>query len=200
MSARTILLTLALSAAPLAADDPATGVVEGRFEHRFVNQHRPAAVYVERIAGVEFDAPPEPARIDQRGQEFVPRVLPVLVGTEVQFGNSDTVRHNVKSAGGCQPFDVGDFGPGEVRSIVTESPGVMPISCGVHSAMASFVVVVETPYFAVTDAKGRFEIAGVPPGEYRLTFWHEKFEPVVATVRVEAGRRAEVVFRDLVPK
>lgn len=111
------------------------------------------------------------AEMDQRDLAFVPRVLPVVVGTDVEFKNNDTVFHNVFSQTPGATFNVGIM-RGHLKPRTFDQPGVVPILCNVHSEMKAFVVVKENPYFAQPDANGAFTIRDVPPGSYRLSIWH----------------------------
>lgn len=132
-----------------------------------------AVVYIEKIDGKTFTPPKTPAKMDQVDLMFVPHVLPVLVGTTVDFPNSDATRHSVFTPSKITKFDLGTYSPGSSKSVIFEKPGVIPLLCHVHPEMSSFIVVLETPYFAVTNDKGNYLIKNVPPGKYRLTVWHE---------------------------
>ena len=196
--ALSILTTLWLPVAgPTLADE--TGSIEGRLAHRHVNYLYPAVVYIEELPDRSFPAPPEPVVIDQVDQRFTPRVTAIQIGGTIVFQNSDGVTHNVRSASGsAQEFDVGDFDPGEEESLTIEAPGVIEVGRHLHSAMIAYIVVVETPWFARTDRRGRFTIPDLPPGVYRLTFWHEKLDSQTVSVRVAAGEVSQVEFLDLV--
>lgn len=87
--------------------------------------------------------------MDQKGLTFVPHVLPILVGTTVDFKNSDDVLHNVftPSKAGDR-FDLGTWGKGQMKSFTFKKPGEVVILCNVHPEMEAYIVVVETPYFA----------------------------------------------------
>ncbi|MBI4616814.1 MAG: hypothetical protein HY720_24590 [Planctomycetes bacterium] len=192
LRALALLLALAATVGEAAADEPGSGTIRGIVDHRLAKS-RPAAVYVERIEGKTFPPPAEPAVLDQIDQEFVPDLLVVLAGTEIRFTNSDSVEHNVRTADDSLNLDL-TFK--EAKTVRVEKPGVLLLGCRIHSAMRGYIVVVETPYFAATE-RGRFEIAGVPAGAYRLTFWHPALLPSTLDVVVESGGVAEVAFREL---
>ena len=129
-------------------------------------------------AVVWLDAPsapkPEHAReavLDQRNMNFFPHVLVVQVGTRVKFPNDDRVFHNVFSYHDGKRFDLGLYPVGAVKYVPFDQPGLSRIFCNIHPQMAAYVMVVDTPYFALSDGTGRFEIAGVPPGEYSSHAW-----------------------------
>ena len=131
----------------------------------------------------------KPVAIDQKRMTFLPHVLPVVRGTTVRFLNSDGVRHNVFSPEGR--YNLGTWRR-DGRDHTFSTPGVYTQLCRLHPDMAAFVVVLDTPYFATTDEKGAFQIAGVPAGKYTLVAWSEKAKPVRQAVVVEAARRATI--------
>lgn len=119
-----------------------------------------------------FTAPAEPAVMEQRGLQFYPAVLPVLVGSKVSFPNLDNTYHNVFSYSPEKRFDLGRYTKDETSPLITfDEAGEVRVFCEVHAHMRAVVLVLETPYFAATDADGRFEIPDVPPGDYQLNIW-----------------------------
>lgn len=126
--------------------------------------------------------------MDQRNLEFIPHVLPVLVGASVDFPNNDKVDHNVFSMSRTKKFNLGSYGAGTSKRVVFDKPGIVELRCDVHAEMAAYILVMKNPYFAVTDKQGRFEIPDLghlkqiglsaakvlPPGKYFIKTWHEK--------------------------
>jgi plastocyanin len=110
----------------------------------------------------------------QKDKMFTPHVLAVPRGSMVDFPNADPIFHNAFSSYSGQIFDVGLYPPGSTRSVRFGREGVVRVFCNIHSSMSAVIVVVATPYFATTKRDGAFEIAGVPPGEYDLTVFHER--------------------------
>lgn len=123
-------------------------------------------------------ANPITAKVDQRDLSFVPRVVAVPPRSTVVFSNSDRVMHNVfhpwQSRDG---FDLGLWAPGESRSFTFREEGAYVILCQVHPEMVGYVIVVASPYRAVTDDHGRFHFDGVAPGTYLLRTWHHRLGP-----------------------
>ncbi len=114
--------------------------------------------------------------MDQKNLIFIPHILPILVGTTVDFPNSDNVRHNVFSPSKAKKFNLGTYSAGVVRHVTFDTPGFYPLLCNVHAEMSAFVLVFENPYFAVSNKDGEFEIEDVPAGTYTLKTWHQKLK------------------------
>ncbi|MBI3666942.1 MAG: carboxypeptidase regulatory-like domain-containing protein [Acidobacteria bacterium] len=132
--------------------------------------------------------------LDQTNLVFIPHVLPVLTGTTVAFPNNDTVRHNVFSPSPAKRFNLGTYAQKVTKHVAFDKPGVVALLCHVHAEMSAYVVVIETPYFAVTDPAGEYKIADVPPGSYVLKAWHESSKPKEQKVEVKEGNSTRVDF------
>lgn len=155
---------------------------------------REVVVYLVAYDGDSLPAGrPAMAVIDQRDLQFVPRVVTVTPGSTVDFPNSDPVMHNVFHPGEGDPaFDLGTYPQGEQRSFSFSTEGAYVIFCHVHPEMVAFVVVIASPYRAVTDADGRFRIDGVQPGRYRLRTWNRRLRTEDRVVIVPANGVARV--------
>ncbi len=171
-----------------------SGTVTGKVRARGARHNGDAVVYIEKIPGKAFPAPGNSAALDQRNLTFLPHVLPVLVGTTVAFLNSDDVRHNVFSVSRARRFNLGIYPRGVVKHVTFDKPGVVDLLCNVHSEMSAYVVVVETPYFAVTEKDGDYTIKNVPPGKYVLKTWHERLKPQSKEIQVPTSASVEVNF------
>ena len=135
------------------------------------------------------------AVMKQSEMKFVPRVLPVLVGTTVSFPNSDTTWHNIYSKSEAKNFDLGLYPPGQTRSTVFDKAGVVRILCNVHPAMEAFIVVKEHPFFAATDGRGNYRLDGAPLGQYRVQVWHPQYGTTETSVTlVREGEVLDVNF------
>lgn len=186
----TVLAALSLSTGMARAGD-ISGNVKARGR-----DSADAVVYLERIEGKGFPAPAEKVVIDQKEMIFIPHVVPVLVGTTVEFRNSDPVLHNVftPSAAGDK-FNLGSWPAGVAKTYTFKKPGVVALLCNVHPEMSGYVVVVETPYFAVTDKAGNYTIKNVPAGTYRLAAWHERAKkPGAQEITVPASGAVKADF------
>jgi len=130
--------------------------------------------------------------LDQKNLAFSPRVLAVQVGTVVKFPNGDRVFHNVFSFHDGQKFDLGIYPVGAVKRVPFDTPGLSRIFCNIHPQMTAYVMAVETPYFAVTDAAGHFVIHGVPAGSYRYHAWRAGGVLLEDSVTVGSGSALQV--------
>ena len=134
------------------------------------------------------------ARLDQRGERFVPHVVAIGVGGTVDFPNSDPTFHNVFSLSDTRSFDLGRYASGKSKSVRFDKPGVVRVFCDIHAHMSAFIFVFAHPYFDVTDGQGRFRIDGVPPGTHALVLWNETIDPETRQVTVPDGGDVEVNF------
>lgn len=171
------------------------GTITGHVECPGARTNPWAVVYADQMSGQEFSPPAEHALMDQSGKEFVPHVLPVLKGTTVDFQNSDPFKHNVFSPDEvADEFNLGSWGQGEKRSYTFHKTGEAVMLCDLHPEMEGWIVVVPTPYFAVTDGNGTYAIKDVPAGAYTLKTWHKKLKPAEAQVTVPESGESNADF------
>ena len=187
--AKTIsLLATFLTLISLAPGIARAGDVKGKVTAQGMKSAENIAVYVDTIAGKKFDAPAQHVLVDQKSMKFTPHVVVVVQGTTVDFQNSDPVGHNVywPSISGNKKLahNLGTWPKGEKKSFQFNDLGAAATLCNVHPEMSGYVVVVPTPYFAVTDKDGNFEIKGVPAGQYTLKTWSEDAKPTTQAVTV----------------
>ena len=138
-------------------------------------------------------------QITQIDKSFDPHVLVVREGTAVQFPNRDPFLHNVFSLFDGKRFDLGFYEAGSSKSVRFDRIGVSFLFCNIHPEMSSAVVVVDTPYFGLSNRAGRVTIPEVPDGRYQLNVWYERSLPEdlksvsrVVTIS-EAGRTLETI-------
>jgi plastocyanin len=211
-----VLLILALTTASVFAQGPAAGgTIRGRVAvpdvapsagrpvvadlgggtHPPIDRRR-VVVYLESAPRQAFsDIRPGRARMDQRGQQFVPHVLAVTAGTVIDFPNNDKTFHNVFSLSRVRTFDLGRFAPGRTGAVRFDRPGIVPIFCDIHSHMSAYVLVFGHNYFAVSDDNGRYTIENVPAGDYSLAVWSELGTTPSRRVTVVDGAVVEADFR-----
>lgn len=171
------------------------GDIKGKVSVQGIKSAENIAVYVDVIPDKKFDAPKDPVVVDQRKMAFVPHVVAVQQGTTVEFLNSDPVGHNVywPSISGNKKLahNLGTWPKGEKKPFQFSDVGVAALLCNVHPEMSGYVVVTPTPYFAVTDKDGNFEIKNIPAGKYTLKTWSEDGKPTTQAVDV-SGATASV--------
>ncbi len=115
-------------------------------------------------------------KLAQKDQSFVPRVLAVAAGTQVDFPNLDPIYHNVFSLSPTKRFDLGKYPRGHSRTVKFPKPGLVNVYCDIHSDMAAFLLVLPHRGFAQPGANGAYEFPELPPGSYRVTLWHPDAE------------------------
>lgn len=152
-----------------------------------------AVVTVSVNGAAKVAAPGTTAQMAQQSRQFAPQVLIVQAGTAVTFPNLDAVRHQVYSFSPIKPFELKLHAGGPTAPIVFDKVGTAVLGCNIHDRMSGWVVVVDTPYFAKSDAAGRAHI-DVPEGEHLLRAWHPQQTDAVAPVerRLRAGDSARV--------
>lgn len=119
---------------------------------------------------------PDHFEIMQKDKRFLPRILPIPVGSTVDFPNGDPFFHNVFSLFEGKRFDLGLYEAGTSQSTRFDRPGVSYIFCNIHPEMVAVVVSVATDLFGLTDTTGQFRIEDVPAGDYHLHVWHERMK------------------------
>jgi len=154
-----------------------------------------SVVYVEAAPGKTFPAPTQQPVMAQKRLMFEPHILPVQQGSTVEFLNNDSVAHNVfwPSVGGNKKLghNLGTWPQNEKRAFKFDAPGAVALLCNVHPEMSGYIVVVPTPYFALTSPSGEYKIENVPDGSYRLTVWHEGIKNQSKHVDVVGGAKAD---------
>jgi plastocyanin len=162
---------------------------------------RDFVVYIKGPLGTNTVIPPSnhvivnTTRIKQEGAEFRPRVVPVVAGTTVEWPNNDQIFHNVFSVSDAKNFDLGLYrGNPEDKRITFDKAGRVDVFCSIHANMHCVVLVLENPYFAVTDDKNHYSISNVPPGTYQLTAWHERMPSQTREITVPASGEVKTDF------
>ncbi|HEY4300404.1 MAG TPA: carboxypeptidase regulatory-like domain-containing protein [Candidatus Didemnitutus sp.] len=209
MKASAVLLALILAAVNASAGDieghvalptaRRTPVVNRRYEivatEGVLSTSPPlAVVYLEG----DWPAPAEPAiaRMAQKDMNFLPALLPVQVGTRVEFPNLDDRYHNIFSFSPVKRFDLGRYRKDEkpVPSVVFDRPGLEVLRCDIHEHMRAIILVLSTPHFTLTDPDGHYRLSGIPPGHYVLKAWIDSRTTRERPVEISGG---ETVAADL---
>ncbi|HYN83616.1 MAG TPA: carboxypeptidase regulatory-like domain-containing protein [Pyrinomonadaceae bacterium] len=139
---------------------------------------------------LSFNAPSEPAVLDQKGCQYVPHVVGVMTRQKLSVLNSDQTAHNVNvQATRNEGFNSSQTaGQPPIEKTFLRAETLIPVKCNQHPWMRAYIGVLGHPFFAITGPEGKFEIKNVPPGTYTLVAWHERFkEKTLANVTVGAS-------------
>lgn len=180
-----------LTAGPLPAQDAS---VQGTL---LVPGGRAAGIVVALVPEGRVGAPPVNTSIDQRGLRFVPPVVAVTPGSVVTFPNSDPVLHNIFIVGpDRRRLDLGTYPTGEYRELTLSLPGIHLVMCHLHPEMAAAIVVLDSPYLAVSDSSGTFRFDAVPPGAYRVVVRHRRYDAAPQALPLAPGeaRKLRIVL------
>jgi plastocyanin len=135
-------------------------------------------------------------QVAQKDLTFVPALLPIRVGTKVEFPNLDDTYHNIFSYSPAKRFDLGRYRPDErpVPAQVFEKPGLVTLRCDIHEHMRGLILVLSTPYFAMTDTDGHFRLSGLPAGHYTLKAWIDSRTTREKPIELRNGQTLRVDF------
>jgi len=182
--------TLLWLPSPMAAQGAVTG--------RVTIQERPGepttdlgntVIYLVRTDSASPRVRATQASIAMNGRAFVPRVRVVTPGSRVEFPNQDPFSHNIFSTTPGAVFDLGLYPSGRSGDATFRRNGAYPVYCNIHPRMTAYVVVTPTPWFTQPGNDGRWSIAGVPAGTYKLHIWHERANEVVQDLVLTAEGR-----------
>lgn len=153
-------------------------------------------VYVKNAPKGDYPVPSEPVLLDQKGCMYTPHVLGLRVGQTIEIRNSDPTAHNVHFVPRKnKEFNKSQPKKGLKDTLVFKRAEVMvPIKCDIHPWMSAYAGVLDHPFFAVTGEDGTFELTGLPPGEYTVETWHEKYGKKKQVVKVAVDETKEIEF------
>jgi plastocyanin len=148
------------------------------------------------LEGKRFEPPREPAVLDQQGCVYTPHVVTVMAGQRLLVKNSDPFLHNVRAAAKQNPsFNFGQPTVDGGRPLTFLEPERLYVKCDVHPWMNAHVHVLDNPFFAVTGRDGSFSLpAGLPPGTYTVSAWHEVYGEQKQQVTVEPDKPLQLSF------
>ena len=151
-----------------------------------------AVVYLEgsfpkRNAGAE-------TKMLQKDLTFIPALLPIQTGTRVTFPNLDDTYHNIFSFSPAKRFDLGRYRPEErpIPSVLFDTPGLVTVRCDIHEHMRALILVLDSPYFVLSDADGHFRLTGLPAGQFTLKAWLSSRTTLERSVQLSSGATAHV--------
>jgi plastocyanin len=153
-------------------------------------------VYVKNVSG-NFSAPSSPVVLDQLGCQYRPHVIPIQVGQPLQIKNSDATLHNIHALPAVnKQFNEGQPIQGMVSTKKFDKTEIIPfkIKCDVHGWMKAWMAVMPHPFYSVSQNNGSFTISNLPPGQYTIVAWHEKYGAQEQQVTVAAKESKAVNF------
>ena len=135
-------------------------------------------------------------QVAQKDLTFIPALLPVRVGTRVEFPNNDDTYHNIFSYSPAKRFDLGRYRPDEkpIPSQVFDVAGLVTLRCDIHEHMRGLILVLDTPHFVTTDDDGHFRLSGLPSGRYTLKAWIDSRTTRERPVELKSGAALHVDF------
>lgn len=153
-----------------------------------------AVVYLE--TGTKSTPPTDTKQVVQKNLSFVPALLPVQVGTKVEFPNEDDTYHNIFSYSPAKRFDLGRYRPDErpIPFQIFDQPGLVTLRCDIHDHMRGLILVLDTPHFAVTDEQGRFRLTRLPVGHHILKAWIDSKTTREKSVELHNGETLHTDF------
>ncbi|HYM75182.1 MAG TPA: carboxypeptidase regulatory-like domain-containing protein [Candidatus Dormibacteraeota bacterium] len=149
----------------------------------------------EGLGDRTFDAPSQPAVVEQKGCMYQPHVMAVRANQTLQVVNEDPTSHNIHPI----PANNREWNKAEPPGTKMEDSFAreeiaIPVKCNVHPWMRSYIAVFKHPYFAVTGTDGSFDLGNLPPGTYTIKAWHEKLGTSTQTVTIGANETKEISF------
>ena len=152
-------------------------------------------VYIEGPGAGPIHPPEKPIQVViQKDATFWPHVLPILIGTTVEWPNNDDIYHNVFSMSEAKPFDLGIYKNKQIKRVTFDKPGRVDVFCSIHTKMSCIILVLANPFFSTTDKNGNFTISNIPAGTYQVKAWHERLPPQVKTITVPESGEVPVDF------
>jgi plastocyanin len=153
-----------------------------------------AVVYLEGAFPQSTSLPTKQVR--QKDLTFVPSLLPVRVGTTVEFPNLDDTYHNIFSYSPAKRFDLGRYRQDDrpIPAQVFDKPGLVILRCDIHEHMRGLILVLNTPHFVMTDTSGHFRLEGLPVGHYTLKAWIDSRTTREKPVDLKSGQTLHVDF------
>jgi plastocyanin len=143
-----------------------------------------------------FETPADAVTLDQRGCKYVPRVLGIQAGQPLKIVNSDQTNHNIHPLPRVnREFDDSQLaGQGPITRKFKHPEAIFPVKCNTHTWMRAHIAVLAHPFFAISDSNGAFMIKGLPPGEYEIEAWHERYGAKTAKIKVAEKADAKADF------
>jgi plastocyanin len=153
-------------------------------------------IVAEPESGTAFPKLLRPGEIEQRGLKFVPLVSVIQTGSQMSFPNNDKVKHHIYSFSPAKKFDQKLYSGVAAAPQVFDKAGTVVLGCNIHDRMGAYVKVVDSPFFAKTDAAGLAKIALPAHGKYTVSAWHYNMSAPVPEQSVAVkGDAAPLAFK-----
>ena len=193
----------------MATTPVSAGTIEGKVKVKGLRSPKNILVYITKAPKSTVDIKKSQFELDQQNLTFSPHVLPVPVGSTVNFPNNDKVPHNVFSMSRTKKFNLGYYGPGDSDKVTFNRAGMVELRCDMHAEMSAYVPVMKNVYFGLTDAKGNFSLPDIaylskhgiklvkelPPGKYVIRTWHKKLRSTRQLVEIGSNKPAKIVLK-----
>jgi plastocyanin len=152
-------------------------------------------VYVSAGAPDDATPPSQAASITQKGCQYIPHVVPLVVNQELKVINADQTSHNIhplakvnREWNKSQPPGTPPF------SEKFDKPEFIPVKCNIHPWMHSSFVVLKNSHYAVSGGDGGFTLANLPAGKYTVTAWHESYGEQTQEVTISGSETKTINF------
>lgn len=168
---------------------------EATLEKIRVGATKGLADVVVSVPGAKGSGAPAKAEIDQKGCKFIPHVVALQAGGQLDIKNSDGILHNIHTYSSANP-SINKAQP-KFKKVMTEKfdkPEIIKVTCDVHSWMLGWIAVMPSPYFAVTGDTGVARVENVPAGKHKVEIWHAVLGKQDKEVEVKAGQTVKVAF------
>lgn len=139
---------------------------------------------------------PAVAQMVQKDLNFQPAVLPVRVGTRVEFPNLDDTYHNIFSYSAAKRFDLGRYRSDErpIPSVLFDVAGMVTVRCDIHEHMRAIILVLDTPHYVLSDPAGAYRMDGLPVGRFVLKVWLDSKTTLERPVDLQPGATLRADF------
>lgn len=158
-----------------------------------INEVQQVVIYIEYLENKYSPSANNPT-MKQINRTFIPHVLPIIVGQEVDFPNYDSIYHDVYSESAVKKFELPAYANGASKSLKFNKIGVAELFCGIHTNMNAYIVVLQNPFFAMPDKNYTYKISNVPAGKYVLKAWHPRLNLKTQTITVPEKGTLKVDF------
>lgn len=178
-----------------------TLVTDGKLANVFVYVKEGTVEAGQKIADYAWETPTTAVNLDQKGCQYSPHVMGVMVNQKISVTNSDKTQHNIHPTPKRNPEwnKTQGIGQAPIEETFRQAEVLIPVKCNQHPWMKAYIGVLRHPLFAVSGTNGTYEIKGVPPGTYTVAAWREggatgEEKPMTVTVTANGEAKADFTF------